>query len=552
MKFFPVPLALLALAVGLPWACAAQQVATATSSRVQDAAASTATSLDRRDTAYASIDALHKAMDQGDLDALGLTRLFIWRIARFDHAGPGVNSVIELNPDALTQARTRDADRSNAKGGLLLGIPVLLKDNIDTGDRMLTTAGSLALAAAPAAQDATIVQKLRKAGAIILGKTNLSEWANFRSTHATSGWSGRGGLTRNPYVLDRNACGSSSGSGAAVAAGFTTVAIGTETDGSVICPASMTGIVGIKPTLGLVSRAGIVPISHNQDTAGPMARTVADAATLLTVMAGSDPRDPATAEADRHATDYRKFLDPEGLKGKRIGVLRQYTGAEPNADRVLDEAIATMKKAGAIIVDPVKLPHVGDLGDDEFTVLLYDFKHDLNNYLATRKNLKVHTLSDLIAFNDAHAKTEMPWFGQELFHMAEKKGPLTDKAYVEALERAKRRAGPEGIDAALKADNLDALLAPSWGPAFRTDLVLGDHIVSGDPTIGGVSQPASVAGYPSITVPAGFAHGLPVGIVLMTRKWGEPVLISIASGFEHAASAYQRPRFLPTVPEASP
>lgn len=525
---------------------ATDQAAIATSS-------STATpAIARQEHAYMGVEQLHKAMQNKSLTALGLTRHFIWRIARLDHAGPGVNSVIELNPEALPQARQRDQSRANGKAGMLLGIPVLLKDNIDTGDQMLTTAGSLALSNAPAPRDASIVTRLRQAGAIILGKTNLSEWANFRSTHATSGWSGRGGLTHNPYVLDRNACGSSAGSGAAVAAGFTTVAIGTETDGSVICPASMNGIVGIKPSLGLVSRTGIVPISHNQDTAGPMARTVADAAALLTVMAGSDPRDPATATADEHATDYRKFLDPDGLKGKRIGVLRQYAGAEPNADRVLDQAITVMKNAGAIIVDPVKLPHISDLGDDEITVLLYDFKHDIAQYLATRKQLTVHTLADLIDFNKAHAKAEMPWFGQELFLMAQKKGPLTDKAYTDALARGKRRAGPEGIDAALKADKLDALLAPSWGPAFRTDLVLGDHIVSGDPTVGGVSQPASVAGYPSITVPAGFAHGLPVGIVFMTRKWGEPTLISIASGFEQHSHAFKRPKFLGSVPQPEP
>lgn len=521
---------------------ASDQAATTSSSQTP------ATTSQRAGDAYLSIDQLHKAMQDESLSALGLTRHFIWRIARLDHAGPGVNSVIELNPDALPQARQRDQERADGKNGILLGIPVLLKDNIDTGDQMLTTAGSLALSDAPAPRDAGIVARLRKAGAIILGKSNLSEWANFRSTHASSGWSGRGGLTHNPYVLDRNACGSSAGSGAAVAAGFTTLAIGTETDGSVLCPASMNGIVGIKPTLGLVSRAGIVPISHNQDTAGPMARTVADAAALLTVMAGSDPRDPATAEATQHATDYRKFLDPDGLKGKRIGVLREYAGAEPNADRVLDEAIATMKKAGAIIVDPVKLPHISDLGDDEMTVLLYDFKHDIKSYLATRKDLTVHDLADLIAFNKAHANSEMPWFGQELFHMAQSKGPLTDKAYTEAVARAKRHAGPEGIDAALEANKLDALLAPSWGPAFRTDLVLGDHIVGGDPTVGGASQPAAVAGYPSITVPAGFAHGLPVGIVLMAGKWGESALISIAYGFEQHSQGFKRPRFLPTVP----
>jgi len=336
-----------------------------------------------------------------------------------------------------------------------------------------------------------------------------------------------------------------------VAAGLATVAIGTETDGSIICPASMNGLVGIKPTVGLVSRAGIVPISHNQDTAGPMARDVADAAALLAVIAGSDPRDPATAEADKHATDYTKFLDPNGLKGKRIGVVRQLAGAEPNADRVLDAAIATMKAQGAIIVDPVKLPHLNELGDAEMTVLLYDFKHDINAYLATRTGLSVHTLADLIAFDTAHAAEEMTWFGQELFEQAEAKGPLTDKAYLDALAKAKRLAGPEGIDAALAAQHLDALLAPSWGPAFMTDPVLGDHIVSGDPTVGGASQPAAVAGYPSITVPAGWAHGLPVGIVLFGAKWSEPALISIAYGFEQHTQAWQPPKFLDTV-DATP
>ncbi|MGC1550670.1 MAG: amidase, partial [Rhodanobacter sp.] len=427
------------------------------------------------------------------------------------------------------------------------GIPVMLKDNIDTNGPMLTTAGSLALTDAPASNDAALVTRLHKAGALILGKTNLSEWADYRSNHASSGWSGVGGQTRNPYALDRNPCGSSAGSAAAVAAGLTTVAIGTETDGSIICPASMNGIVGIKPTLGLVSRSGIVPISHNQDTAGPMARSVADAAALLSVIAGSDPHDPATVDADKHATDYTRFLDPNGLRGKRIGVVRQLAGNEPNADRVLDEAIATMKAQGAIIVDPVTLPHLNELGDPESTVLLYDFKHDINTYLTTRRGLPVKTLTDLIAFNQREATREMSWFGQELFEQAEAKGPLTDKAYLDALAKAKQLSGPEGIDAALGKDHLDALLSPSWGPTFVTDPVLGDHIVSGDPTIGGPSQPAAVAGYPSITVPAGWAHGLPVGIVLFGTKWSEPTLISIAYGFEQHTHAWQPPQFLDTV-----
>jgi amidase len=497
--------------------------------------------------AWASIDQLQRQMDAGALDSHTLARQFLDRIAQIDQAGPSLRAVIETNPDALTLAAALDAGRAKGRHGPLYGIPVLLKDNIDTGDRMLTTAGSLALADAPAPRDAGLVERLRKAGALVLGKTNLSEWANFRSSHASSGWSGRGGQTKNPYVLDRNPCGSSAGSGAAVAAGLVTVAIGTETDGSIICPAASNGIVGIKPTLGLVSRSGIVPIAHSQDTAGPMARSVADAAALLGVIAGSDPRDPATAEADRHATDYTRFLDPNGLKGKRIGVVRQLAGAEPNADRVLEQAIALMKAQGAIIVDPVTVPHLADLGEPEMTVLLYEFKHDINAYLATRPNLKVKTLADLIAFDKAHAAQEMPWFGQELFEQAQAKGPLTEKKYRDALARAKRLAGPEGIDAALAKDHLDALLAPSWGPAFMTDPVLGDHIVSGDPTVGGASQPAAVAGYPSITVPAGFAHDLPVGIVLFGAKWSEPTLISIAYGFEQHARAWQPPRFLATV-----
>lgn len=494
----------------------------------------------------ATLAQLQQRMSAGTLTSHALTQDFLTRIQRIDRSGPALHAVLETNPDALTIAAKRDAKRPK-QHGVLYGIPVLLKDNIDTGDRERTTAGSLALLAAPASSDATVVAKLRAAGAVILGKTNLSEWASFRSNHSSSGWSGVGGQTKNSYALDRNPCGSSAGSAVAVAAGLVTVALGTETDGSIICPASMNGIVGIKPSVGLVSRYGIVPISHNQDTAGPMARDVADAAALLTVIAGSDPHDPATIDANQHATDYTKFLDLNGLRGKRIGVVRELAGNEPNADRVLDAAIATMKAQGAIIVDPVTLPHLRELGGPEMTVLLYDFKHDINAYLATRKGLPVHSLADLIAFDKAHAAQEMPWFGQELFEQAEAKGPLTDKAYIDALAKAKRLAGPEGIDAALKAHHLDALLAPSWGPAFMTDLVLGDHVVSGDPTIGGPSQPAAVAGYPSITVPAGWAHGLPVGIVLFGAKWSEPTLISIAYGFEQHTHAWQPPKFLDTV-----
>ncbi|TCV94597.1 amidase [Luteibacter rhizovicinus] len=495
-------------------------------------------------TAFASIDSLKQAYAKGSLTAEGVTQLFLDRIAKIDKAGPTINAVIEVNPDALAIARQSDEHKS----GSLRGIAILLKDNIDTGDRMQTTAGSLALAGPPAPHDSTVAAKLRAAGAVILGKTNLSEWANMRSNHASSGWSGRGGQTRNPYVLDRNPCGSSAGSGAAVAAGLATAAIGSETDGSIICPAAVNGLVGIKPTLGLVSRAGIVPISHSQDTAGPMARSVADVAAVLSAIAGSDPRDKATAEADRHATDYTRFLDSNGLRGKRIGVVRQLAGIEPNADRALEKTIAVLKANGAVVIDNVEIPHLKEFGDYELTVLLYDFKQDIAAYLATRTGLNVHTLADLIAFNDAHAKEEMPWFGQELFLQAQAKGALTDKVYVEAVEKTKRLAGPEGIDAALKANRLDALLAPSWGPAFMTDPVLGDHVVSGDPTVGGVSAPAAIAGYPSITVPADFAHELPVGVVFFGTKWSEPTLISIAYGFEQKVQAFRKPKFLPTVP----
>ncbi|HET7569557.1 MAG TPA: amidase [Gammaproteobacteria bacterium] len=493
---------------------------------------------------YKTVAELQAALSDGKITSYQLTRDFLQRIDAIDKHGPAINSVIETNPDALEIARERDRARAlgNAHGPLF-GIPVMVKDNIDTRGPMMTTAGSLALVGPPAPQDATVIAKLRAAGAILIGKTNLSEWANFRSSYATSGWSGRGGLTKNPYVLPRNTCGSSAGSGAAVSAGLVTVALGTETDGSVICPSSINGIVGIKPTVGLVSRAGIVPISHSQDTAGPMARTVKGAAALLTAIAGSDPRDPATAEADSHATDYTKFAKPGALKGARIGMVCALAGFNPHVDEIMNESAAALRAAGATVM-PVKLPHLHGYGKAEMTVLLYEFKHDINAYLATRPNLKVYTLADLIAFDKAHADKEMPWFGQDLFIKAEAKGPLTDLAYRKALEKEKQLAGPEGIDAALKAHHLDALMAPATGPAWVSDLVVGDNYG------GGGYGPAAVAGYPSITVPAGNVHGLPVGVVFFAGKWSEPKLIGIGYGFEQATEARIRPQFDKHAPRA--
>lgn len=485
---------------------------------------------------------LRQRLLNGSLSVQTLTHYFLNRIAKLDQAGPHVNSVIEVNPDALEIAKKLDAEpKSLARSQPLYGIPILLKDNIDTGDRMLTTAGSLALMGAPASKDATLVAKLRKAGAVILGKANLSEWANFRSTHSTSGWSGEGGLTHNPYILDRSACGSSSGPAAAVAAGFTTVAIGTETDGSIVCPSSVNGVVGIKPSLGLVSRAGIIPISHNQDTAGPIARSVADAAAVLSVIAGSDPQDPYTKDASNHVTNYSRFLNADALKGKRIGVVRVLARHNPNVVPILDHTIAVLRAHGAVVIDPVVISHLRDYGKAQRTVLLYDFKHDLNAYLATRKGLAVHNLKQLIAFDKTHAAKEMPWFGQDEFIAAEAKGPLTDKAYRDALARAKRLSGPEGIDAAMKKYKLDALLAPTSGPAWTIDLVNGDHVSVSS------AAPAAVAGYPDITVPAGFIHCLPVGMSFFGSKWSEPELIGIAYAFEQATHVYHPPQFLPSV-----
>lgn len=488
-----------------------------------------------------SIPDLQAAMAQGQLSARRITELYLGQIGRLN---PMINAVLELNPDALPIADALDEERQiQGPRGPLHGIPILLKDNIDTADSMHTTAGSLALLDAHPAQDAFLVQRLRAAGAIILGKTNLSEWANFRSTRSTSGWSSRGGQTRNPYALNRNPCGSSSGSGVAVAANLCAAAIGTETDGSIICPAHANGIVGLKPTVGLVSRAGIVPIAHSQDTAGPMTRTVTDAAILLGALTGVDPRDPVTEEsAGKFHTDYTQFLDVDGLRGARLGMARSFFGQNPQVDEIMAASIDLMRHLGAEIVDPVDLDNLTLFSDTELTVLLYEFKADLNAYLAgLGSHAPVKSLADVIAFNEAHAAQVMPFFGQELMVMAQEKGPLTEQAYLEALANNHRLTRQEGIDAVRQAHQLDAIIAPSGGPAWLTDWVNGDHYG------GGSSSPAAVAGYPSITVPAGFVFGLPVGISFFSTAYQEPALLRLAFAFEQASLARRPPQFKPSL-----
>ncbi len=464
-----------------------------------------------------------------------------------DVDGSQLRSILELNPDALAIADERDAERRGGRvRGPLHGVPILLKDNIATADRMMTTAGSRALAGPPAPADAFIVERLRAAGAVILGKTNLSEWANFRSTHSSSGWSGRGGQTRNPYALDRNPSGSSSGSGAAVAASLAAAAIGTETDGSIVSPSSNAALVGIKPTLGLVSRTGIVPIAHSQDTAGPMARTVTDAALLLGVLAGVDPQDRATRDAARRGQrDYTPYLNRDGLRGARIGVVRnRLFGYSPAADRLADAAIADMKRQGAVIVDPANIPTLGKFDESEFDVLLYEFKADLNAYLASRgPAAPVHSLADVIAFNNGHQAEELQYFGQEILTMAEKKGPLTEQKYKTELARNHLLARQRGIDAVMTKYKLDALVAPTGGPAWLIDLVNGDGGTASAP---GPSTVAAVAGYPHITVPMGYVGGLPVGVSFFGRAWSEPTLIRLAYAYEQATKHRRPPMLAPT------
>ncbi len=485
-----------------------------------------------------TINEIQDKMKSGELTARKLTELYLQRIKEID---PKLNSVLEINPDALKIADELDKERKNGKiRSQMHGIPILIKDNIDTADKMKTTAGSLALLDAPTPKDdAFIVRQLRKAGAVIIGKTNLSEWANFRSTKSSSGWSGRGGQTHNPYILDRNPCGSSAGTGAAIAANLATVGIGTETDGSIICPSATTGIVGLKPTLGLVSRSGIIPIAHSQDTAGPMTRTVADAAILLGVLVGSDKNDSITSQAGKGETDYTKFLQKDGLKNMRIGVGRQTFGRNSKIDAVVEPQLQVLKDGGATLID-IEFENLDKFGDAEYQVLLYEFKEDLNKYLATRGG-KYKTLADLIEFNKANADKEMPYFGQEIFLMAQEKADLNDRAYRLALLQSKIYTQEKGIDAVMDKNKLDAFVAPSGGAAWMIDLVNGDCGV-----FEGLTSLAAVSGYPSITVPAGYVQELPVGVTFFGRAFAEPTIIKIAYAFEQATKARKPPKFLPT------
>jgi amidase len=483
-------------------------------------------------------------MASGKLSAVALVKKYISRIEEIDRRGPALRSVIELNPDALDIAAALDRERK-AKGarGPMHGIPVLIKDNIDTHDRMMTTAGSLALLGSIAPRDAFLVEQLRAAGAVILGKTNLSEWANYRGDRSTGGWSGRGGQTRNPYALDRICSGSSSGSAVAVAASLCAVAVGTETDGSILSPSRFTGIVGLKPTVGLVSRSGIIPISRSQDTAGPMARTVTDAAILLGAMAGEDSRDPAAAEsAGKLQRDYTKSLDGDGLRGARIGVARRTFNGHPQVAPLMDRLLAVIKERGAVLVDPVDLPPSSGYGAAEGEVLSYEFKAGLNEYLAALgPKAPVHTLAEIIDFNKRHAKEEMPWFGQETFIKAEARGPLTEQTYLDAVAKC-RRGARDAMDALMDKNQLDAIFCSAGGPAEVLDYIYGEGYSGG-----GGSGPAAVAGYPSIAVPAGFISGMPIGVYFLGRGWGEATLLKIAFAFEHTTKARRAPRFLATI-----
>jgi len=523
-------------------------LATWSASNAQDAQ-SNSSSMDRgenfggdRDVAGASIAELQRRLASGRLSSRELVDIYLRRIREIDQ-GLDLRAIIQLNPDAQHIAAQLDQERRR-KGprGPLHGIPILLKDNIDTADATQTTAGSLALAGAPAPMDATVTRRLRDAGAIILGKANLSEWANFRGFASSSGWSGVKGQCRNPHVLDRNPCGSSSGSGAAVAAALTTVALGTETDGSIVCPAAQCGVAGIKPTVGLTSRAGVVPISFTQDTVGVHGRSLADAATVLGALTGVDPRDAKTAGSAGHfSSDYRQFVNANGLAGARIGVARQFSGETSETDEVFEQALQVMRDAGAILVDPVEIPSFDAFNADpaETIVLVFEFKRDLNAYLATRTGIPANTLAEVIQFNLDHADQELKFFGQELMELAQA-DTFSEADYQQALVRGRMLAGEQGIDAALAANNLDALVAPTNTPAWPNDLINGDAFLFGS------SGFAAVAGYPLVTVTGGFVFDLPVGITFMASAWSEPTLIRIASGFEAAADVRRRPRFLKT------
>ncbi|MBA4410775.1 MAG: amidase [Bacteroidota bacterium] len=472
-----------------------------------------------------TIAQLQEKMNSGALSSAKITQKYLDRIEQIDKKGPELRAVIEINPEAMDIARQMDAERKSGKvRSPMHGIPVLIKDNIDTGDKMLTTAGSMAMVGSPAPDDAIIIRKLREAGAVLLGKTNLSEWANFRSTKSSSGWSGRGGQVCNPYSLDRSPCGSSSGTGSAVSANLCAIGIGTETDGSIVCPSGINGIVGIKPTVGLWSSDGIIPISHSQDTAGPMARTVADAAILLGLLVEKDQ-------------DYTQFLDANGLKNARIGIASDFFGNNTEVDKLISEAIETLKNKGAIIVGNLKFENRKECGDAEWQVLISEFKADLNAYLKTRSGLKVQSLADLIEFNLKNADTELKWFGQEIFEKAEKTNGLEEPVYLEALTKARKLTREKGIDLLMDQHKLDALIAPTNCPAWTIDWVNGDHFS------GGSSEPAAVSGYPNITVPAGYVHGLPIGISFFGRAWSEPTLIKLAYAYEQATKHRKAPGF---------
>src|SRR5215510_991739 len=489
-----------------------------------------------------TIDDLQTGMASGKYSAQALTQKYLGRINEIDKRGPAINSVIEINPDAPAIAAALDSERKAGKvRGRLHGIPILIKDNIDTHDRMMTTAGSLALAGSIPLQDSSVAKKLRDAGAVIIGKTNLSEWANFRSSHSSSGWSGRGGQTRNPYAMDRNPCGSSSGSGAAGTANLAAITVGTETDGSVVCPSNANSLVGIKPTLGLISRAGIIPIAHSQDTAGPMCRTVTDAVILLAALVGVDSRDDATKASYGKVSLDARIVNPDGLKGARIGVQRKSFGFNDAVDKLINDCIDTIKRLGATIVDPADIPTHGKFDDTEFEVLLYEFKADLNKYLATLgPSAPVKSLKDIIDFNEKNRARELPYFGQDIMTKAQAKGPLTEKKYLDALAKNHLMSRTQGIDAVMTKNKLDAIIAPTGGPPWPTDWVNGDHFT------GGYSTASAVAGYPHITVPAGYVFGMPVGISFFGVAWSEPTLIKFAYAFEQATKSRRAPQFLPT------